>query len=378
MKKLFHRKKASAPSSPEQTPVRNGPTGNTDTDTGLRTSRYESTIPANLPQTGQFPLKGNGSSISIHGRRSDTYNRGQTTGVVEFNPRPSSSSPYYGSLPAPRVTSASYNTASRTYHPAEGPSDFGAADTYHRRKQNAPVQDPLTQSFSNLQVDTTPDHPDHDDFPIRQHRGPRSSATEMQGLAHSANRHERQLYGEENPSSIRMVGQTQRTQQSTQLDDHDTHRVPNTKSWDKGRNEIYDHNQSRTDAQSSSHGLGDVVYNEPAVRRKNSIPRKEVPHNVPNVPSAHQSPLSSSLPPVRDHHMLVSSAPPNRAEGNRRPRQDLSSPEFSRFGQPSAQEVLARAEKDTYDTQVVEKVAPGKVPTLLLQRLANSHLSCCT
>lgn len=359
MKKLFHRKKASAPSSPEQTPPRNR-TGNTDTDTGLRTSRYESTTPASLPQTGQFPLKGNNSSISVHGRRSDTYSHGQTAGAVESNPRPSSSSPYYGSLPAPRVTSASYNNTPRTYHPAERPSDLGAADNY-QRKQNAGVEDPLTQSFSNLHFNTRPNNSDHDDFPLRQHRGTRSSATDVDGRDRLSNSHERYLYGEEKSSGIRMVGPTQRAQQPTQPDDHSTHRMPIALSKEQGRDDIYNQSPSHPGIQSSSHELGDEIYNDTAVRRKNSIPRKQVPHNVPNVHSTHQLPVSSSLPPDRDHRAIVSSVQPNSYEGNHLSHHEGPSLDFSNYSQPSAQEVVTRAQRDTYDTQVVEKVAPAVV-----------------
>ncbi|KAL8942286.1 MAG: hypothetical protein Q9216_001759 [Gyalolechia sp. 2 TL-2023] len=361
MKKLFHRKKTSAPSSPEQTPVRSRQTEDLNPEIGLRTSRYESTAPANLPQTGDFPLRGNNSSVSFHGRRSDTFSRGQVVGESEYNPRPSSSSPYYGSLPTPRVTSASYNPVPRAYPPADGLSDLGATNYYQRTPQNAPTEDPPTQGFSNLNLSSTAGEGDQNDFPLRQHHGPHSSATNMQGSAHLANRHARQLYGEESNSGIRMVGQTRGTRQPTEPDFYSAQKMPNTMSREQSADDVHDQSRSRPVIQSSSDVFDRMAPNDVAVRRKKSIPRKEVPHSFQDVPSSHRSVPSSSFPTDRKHRTTLSAARPNHNEGDYRLRQGEVSPDISQHNQPSAQEVLDRARGNTYDTQVVEKVASAVV-----------------
>ncbi|KAI4168083.1 MAG: hypothetical protein LQ343_006682 [Gyalolechia ehrenbergii] len=241
------------------------------------------------------------------------------------------------------------------------PSDLGSANNYQRRQQNAPTEDPPTQGFSNLNLSSTTGQSDQDDFPLRQHYGTRSSAINVQGSAQPANRHEQQLYGEDSTSGIRMVGQMQRTQQPTEADYYSTQRTPNTRSREQGRFDFHDQSRSPPGIESSSNAFGDMAPNDVVVRRKNSIPRKEVPHNFQDIPSTHQPVLSSSLPTERDRRRMLSSARPNQNEGDYRLRHGEVSQDVSQYSQPSAQEVVDRARGNTYDTQVVEKVASAVV-----------------
>ncbi|KAL9030946.1 MAG: hypothetical protein Q9196_000967, partial [Gyalolechia fulgens] len=269
-----------------------------------------------------------------------------------------SENPYYGSLPAPRVTSAPYKHAAGAYPPADEPPDIGAANNYQRRKRNAPMEEPPTQGFFDLNLNTPAQHREQDSFPLRQqHHRPRSGA-DVQDSAHHANRHEQQLLGEESTSGIRIVGQTQRTQQPIQPDDYSTQRTPNTMSRSQRRSEFNEQSWSRPGNQSSSNAFGEVAPNDAALRRKISIPRKEVPHNFQDVPSTYQSVPSSSLPTDRNRRTMLSSARPNYSEGDHRPPQGEVSRDLSQYSQPSAQQVVDRARENTRDTQVVEKIAP--------------------
>ncbi|KAL8723530.1 MAG: hypothetical protein Q9225_000165 [Loekoesia sp. 1 TL-2023] len=358
MKKFFHRKKNSAPSSPEQTPSRSRQTEDFNADPGLRTSRYESTAPADLPQTGQFPLKGNNSSVSFQGRHSDTYSRGQAIGGVEPNPRPSSSSPYYGSLPVPRVTSASYNPAAPRYPPVDGRSDLGA------RQQYAPTDGPPTHEFSKLDLDSTADLLGQQGSPLRYHHGDRVSAAKTQDAAYPATRQERQPYGEGSASGIRMVGHAQ----PVQHDDHVPRQSSNSGLRAQDRFDFQDQSYGHPGMQSSSNAFSNLPEDKAAMRRKNSIPRKKIP-NMSQTPTVTNEPaISLPLPRDQNHYDTRHSlAPTDRYEEDLHPGRQApaGSRRFTQDSYPSAQQVVDRARGDTYDTEVVEKVAPGESASVL-------------
>ena len=66
MKKMFHRKKDEEPDH-----RRAGGRDHRSNDPGVRTSLYDSTTAAQLPQTGDYPIRGNDSSVILQaGRKS--------------------------------------------------------------------------------------------------------------------------------------------------------------------------------------------------------------------------------------------------------------------------------------------------------------------
>lgn len=366
MKKIFHRKKNSAPSSPEQTPARSQRPENGNADPSFRTSRYESTAPADLPQTGHFPLKGNNSSVSFQGRPSETFSRGQGTTPVESSPRPSNSSPYYGSLPVPRVTSASNGNGTAGRPPTDGSADYGGVGSYQQR-QNAPPNDPPIQDFSNLNLHTSQDRDDQDDFPLRQHHGSHPHAQNERETGHSSGGYERRPFGGQSSPGVRMVGK----KQPTQSEGYTSRQTKNSMGREQDRYGYGDQNYGHPAVQTSNYPAATGAEDEGTMRRTASIPRKDVPRVLQNPGAAGQSTASSTNPIDRsrypaktssasryqyddDHRLLskeASTSYSNAHAGSQRSTRDVV--------RPSAQEVMDRAGGNTYDTEIAEKVAPG-------------------
>lgn len=350
------------PSSPEQR------TENANANPSFRTSRYESAAPAGLPQTGQFPLKGRNSSVSLHGRRSETYNRGQGTGEIEPSPRPSSSSPYYGSLPAPRVTSASYGHAASGYSSADGPAKYGS-ESSSQRKQNPPPTAPPTQEFSNLNLRSPRDRVDQleqEDFPLRQHRGQEGYALDAQETSFPPTRQDRRAYGEDSSPGIRMVGRARPTQPDERMPAQTTNAIGRDQEDYGYRDRSYDNPRT----QATDYGVGYGAEDESVMRRRRSIPRKEVPDVTQTSSATYQTPGSFANPTDRTHRTLKSSSAPRYQydDDHRSRAQEAAqtypnvlgrSQRYTQDAPPSAQEVVDRARGNTYDTEVIEKIAPG-------------------
>lgn len=355
MKKLFHRRKNSAPSSPEQTPPRIRNSEITNTDPSIRTSRYESTAPADRPQTGQYPLKGNNSAAALQGRRSDTFSRGQPTGGVEANPRASTSTPYYGSLPTPRVTSASYDR----------PHESAASRDYQQRQTpQLPVQD-----FSSLNLNSTEPQNDDEDFPIRQHHGGSTFAASSPSPGYSASNEERRVHVDEGVSGIRMVGRAEPSQPNRDF----ARQTRDTAPRDQGGYGYHDDGYSHIGTDSSSHVLGNRQLNEAPIARNRANPPKESARAGQFSAAATQSaPTSSLRMGTSRNHILPQSTPGSHSDDQYGISQDTARPMSNAPANPqranrdiqlSAQQVVDRARQDTYDTDVVEKVAPG-IPSL--------------
>ena len=82
MKKLFHRKKDSdAEQAVERTPAPS--TGRSDP--ALRSSLYESTKPGELPQTGDYPVRGNDSSLILQQGRKSSVSRSRRNSGSHHN-----------------------------------------------------------------------------------------------------------------------------------------------------------------------------------------------------------------------------------------------------------------------------------------------------
>ncbi|KAI4256736.1 MAG: hypothetical protein LQ352_001977 [Teloschistes flavicans] len=357
MKKLFHRKKSSAPSSPEQTPPRTRNPDTINTDPNIRTSRYESTAPAKLPQTGQYPLKGNSSSVALQGRRSDTYSRGQVSGGAEPSSRPSTSTPYYGSLPAPRVTSASH----------ERPYEFPAVSGYDQRPLNQ-QGDPPVQDFSRLNLDNTTTQTHDDDFPLRPHKGQGTFTGSLQDTSYPPAKQERRSHGEVSPSRIRKVGGPRPLHQNRAISPQDTDieaETPDPYDFNSGGYRHHDTDSSYMPTKQRQKGDTFMNTKTPNLQRQDDAYSGQAPittHQSASSPTFHTDP--------NRRHMPLPSAQDTYVEGRYKTPQEPPYPRSTIPGnnyrgtkdvQPSAQQVVDRARQNTYDTEVVEKVAPAVV-----------------
>lgn len=66
IKKIFHRNKDDGP---EETAQRTRAPASASSDPAIRTSLYESTAAGGLPQTGDYPIKGNDSTVLLQAAR---------------------------------------------------------------------------------------------------------------------------------------------------------------------------------------------------------------------------------------------------------------------------------------------------------------------
>ncbi|KAL8972602.1 MAG: hypothetical protein Q9183_000460 [Haloplaca sp. 2 TL-2023] len=357
MKKLFHRKKSgSTPSSPEQTPPRARKSDTVNNAQSLRTSLYESTAPASEPKTGQYPLKGNGSAVALPGRRSDTYSRSRVSGEGDPSPRLSTSSPYYGSLPAPRVTSASHDRSYDNRHAKDYRSEQDL------RKDKSPIDD-----FSRLNLGAHERKSYDEGFPLQKNHGNYAFTNVSQDPNHSGLKDEGGLSHDERTPGVRMVGQGEPSRL-----DRDTRRQ--TGKTDRGEESRYNHHDQdygryRTDSANPANG-------NPQMDGA-SLSRK-----TPTQPSGYGGYAAANHPASSPASRLDSRLDTNRHQtsydstANSRQRDHYGSKHITtnaqphplshlqhngRGFQPSAQQVAARARQDTYDTEVVEKVAPAVI-----------------
>lgn len=112
MKKLFHRKKDSDAEQPAQ---RTREPNTNKRDPALRTSLYESTKPGELPQTGDYPVKGNDSSVILQQGRKSSISRSRRSSSTHHNV------PYRA--PSPNQ----YEASKRAFHMTPGPIGTGGA-----------------------------------------------------------------------------------------------------------------------------------------------------------------------------------------------------------------------------------------------------------
>ncbi|KAI4277846.1 MAG: hypothetical protein LQ337_001482 [Flavoplaca oasis] len=359
MKKLFHRKSKSTPSSPEQTPPRSRPAEDANGNPTFRTSRYESTSPAGMPQTGQYPLKGNNSAVALQGRPSETYSRPQASGAVEQSPRPSSSNPYYGSLPAPRVTSDSYNHQPSGNPVRNRPSEPDLAARSQRR-QSAQYNIPPIEDFSKLSLDTAPGQTDYNDYPLRQQHNKRSPLQpHAQSPAYATTDHER-LYDTGNASRFQHGGRGEPFGR-----ENDLNRQPrNNAAPDQFEHDNYDGSFGRYGEESVYKSSGNLPEHAAAPTGSRSIPRKEVqPQQLPatNQTAYHSSPHTDYRSSARNPQFNGYPEAPREDAFQQRQHAPKVLESAAAISRLSANEVADRAKGNTYDTEVIEKVAPAVV-----------------
>ncbi len=158
MKKIFHRKKDEGSEGP---PQRTRAPATASTDPAIRTSLYESTTAGGLPQTGDYPIKGNDSSVilradrkssvrSIRSRRSSS--RGSQLNTPYQAPTPNQSdvvrkTPRMSQSPSHANIPGSYNPYNSHQHP---PSTMSGQDA----QRNSSSRTPLSQEFAGLNLGT--------------------------------------------------------------------------------------------------------------------------------------------------------------------------------------------------------------------------------
>ena len=150
MKRMFHRKKdddSEEPIQRERTPAA------AKSNPAIRTSLYESTTAGGLPQNGDYPIKGNDSSVilqadrksSVHSLRSwRSSSRGSPSAAPLQAP---TSTQYDGSRSNPRLPPQTSNASDTKFYDAYQSPTRGQDDPPKRWSRS-----PLPQEFANLSI----------------------------------------------------------------------------------------------------------------------------------------------------------------------------------------------------------------------------------
>lgn len=154
MKKIFNRKKDDDTEKPQQHLRAPAPAGS---DPAIRTSLYESTTAAGLPQTGDYPIKGNDSSVVLQaGRKSSVRSmrsRRSSSRGSQYN------TPYQA--PAPSQHDGPRKTPRMSPPPPSNAANPGLYDPYQDSAFPMGGQDdkrkrwsrtPLPQEFAGLSL----------------------------------------------------------------------------------------------------------------------------------------------------------------------------------------------------------------------------------
>lgn len=131
MKKMFHRKKDD---EVEKSTVGSRPSHSARGDPAMRTSLYEDTMAGTVPQTGDYPVKGNDSSVVLQ-------QQGRKSSLRSLRSRRNSGSQHQA--PSPTQYENPRKTPRMTPPPSSNSIGPGSHDPYERDAG-------LTQSFSGL------------------------------------------------------------------------------------------------------------------------------------------------------------------------------------------------------------------------------------
>ena len=117
MKRLFHgRKDGDAEQSPQHT---RAPMSDRS-EPALPSSRYESMEPGELPQTGDYPVKGNDSSVILQQGRKSSVSRSRRNSDTFHN------------VPYRSTTPSQYDAAKHAPHMTSPPIVAGSNDPYQQ------------------------------------------------------------------------------------------------------------------------------------------------------------------------------------------------------------------------------------------------------
>ena len=145
LKKILHRKSQNL--QPDTIHGSTGAVGGSN-DPALHATPYDATAPAGLPETGAYPIRGDGSSTARHEDVPSSYNRGHQSARNDLPYSASTSNqfstvvgnPYSNAAPRTnRVLSGSYNTA-----------HSNAMPTKNRGERDLPSETILSQDLSRL------------------------------------------------------------------------------------------------------------------------------------------------------------------------------------------------------------------------------------
>lgn len=153
MKKMFHRKKNE---SNEELNHHTRTPAAARSDPAMRTSLYESTTEGGLPQTGDYPLRGNDSSVVLQGGRKPSVrslrsrrssSRGSQQNIPLQAPSPTQ---HDASRMNPRFApQASNATGAGSYHAYQNPA-LPTRNQEDQRKRWS--RSPLPQEFADLSI----------------------------------------------------------------------------------------------------------------------------------------------------------------------------------------------------------------------------------
>ena len=374
VKKMFHRKKDENTQQPrERTP---NPTAS---ESALRASLYESTTSGGLPQTGDYPIKGNDSSVMLQqGRRSSVRSSGSHHNAPYQSTTPTQ---YDAARKTPRLTPPpDLNATDPAYNPYQQIPAMPMGAHEERRKRWSRTA--LSQDFSGLNLDDEEGQPSVYfsaclqvvDFavaaPTTVTQTVTTTRTPHQGF--NANKNPPQAQGRATPNSnsARLANEDKSSAQTLYaLRDPglDSQRNPYDKSVQQREQDV------------------DLVRQKSIPRKRvgnsSNMPYSSVPQPASNTATSHSRKSSATKPlpsvPVPSTNGYASR---KLAESSQQPSSilDRSRP-IARgpTGPCDGQEILDRAKSNTYDTQVIETVAPG-------QSCGVNHLSfkivndCCT
>ena len=146
MKKLFHRKKDSDTEQPSQ---RTRDPNTARSDPALRTSLYESTKPGERPQTGDYPVKGNDSSVILQQGRKSSVSRSRRNSGTPHNV------PYRSTTPNQYEASkrASHMNPPRSHDPYQQNAAMFIGGQEEGRRRNLP-QDFTGLNLGNVECQT--------------------------------------------------------------------------------------------------------------------------------------------------------------------------------------------------------------------------------
>lgn len=365
MKKLFHRRKHSLPNDHEQPAQLSRKPHIGLSDPNLPASLYESTSAGKSPQIGAYPFKGSDSSTALRKRRSGPYGTSHNElphSDLNHPLPPTPSNQYHGSLP---VTSAVGNR--NPVHRSGQPDELIQAPNI-QPTGNAGSETALGQGFSRLSIgepnqfnDGSASREDSNNHPnIASNLRPTGDGQYLGN--------EKVLPRQTQKPGIRMVNEDNSYQPQADLLRYGD-RSPTFGELKDVAGVHKKHNYPaasttspyETSATRSSKGQVDLS-------RKTSIPRKEVgssvrhPHNDQTLP-----PQAEALPQAQKlvdptyssansgHMTQAGRLEPQKTAGQHQ------SPSGSRNFEYSSHDVVKRAQNSSYDTEVIESMAPGAV-----------------
>jgi len=480
--KYLHRKKDDSP-SPQHSDHGPRAVSQGDADTALGISRYEATAPGSSPETGAYPIKGNNDTATVTRRRGSIRNPIDPRG--NQSPRPETAPAYSATSTAPRLETPP-NSDFSDYHFFDQPQTSTQTRTQTttttvsgRQPQNRQLEADtgLALNFSDLNMNDDPGK-----FPAAFDRltnlrivaggsatPPPISYYPNSGLGRLDPRVDSRSRSDH---GARMVNQQPSQQPYKPPHNYqraapgyyeNTSRTPmaaeNSSTWPEDTDD-YDNTANSTPSRGPGSGYNDG--NAIDVRRRNSIPRKQIGSttHTPSASVTSASPRSAGFsaegrdqqaPPVPQHDRPLSQQPrhldysadtqqysssprqahskmpstqnnrygdssygpkpsrydPQQLYRNGPPSQEASHQEISEAGQqyshphetqstsgrgeysdytpdghhdgyvapltihpkhaskdaargPAAEEIVERAKTNTYDTDVIERIAPGQ------------------